>query len=149
MNRVVPLGAPYRYRYLGEGDTPSNRGIPAVDFPVNLAIISKKRPASRNTPKKGATRRELFYIGNSLMLPALLGGSQAMAATGPLRPRQRHLPVDRRRAGDQLPRHIHDHRRIGRTARSAGRHAVAREVTGVQWNGFAFFALIGSPGATS
>jgi hypothetical protein len=27
--------------------------------------------------------------------------------------------------------------------------AVAREVTGVQWNGFAFFALIGSPGATS
>ena len=27
--------------------------------------------------------------------------------------------------------------------------AVAREVTGVQWNGFAFFALSGSAGATS
>jgi hypothetical protein len=23
MNRVVPLGAPYRYRYVGEGDAPS------------------------------------------------------------------------------------------------------------------------------
>lgn len=48
--------------------------------------MSKKRPAPKNTPKQGATRRELFYVGNSLMLPALLGGSQAMAATGPLRP---------------------------------------------------------------
>src|SRR5262245_57379501 len=40
---------------------------------------------SRNTPKRGATRRELFHLGNSLMLPALLGGAPAMAATGPLR----------------------------------------------------------------
>jgi D-glucosaminate-6-phosphate ammonia-lyase len=48
--------------------------------------MSKKRLAPKNTPKQGATRRELFHIGNSLMLPALLGGSQAMAATGPLRP---------------------------------------------------------------
>ena len=47
--------------------------------------MSKERPAPKNTPKQGATRREL-HIGNSLMLPALLGGSQAMAATGPLRP---------------------------------------------------------------
>jgi seryl-tRNA(Sec) selenium transferase len=47
--------------------------------------MSKKRLAPKNTPKQGATRRELFHIGNSLMLPALLGGSQAMAATGPLR----------------------------------------------------------------
>jgi seryl-tRNA(Sec) selenium transferase len=38
--------------------------------------MSKKR--------QGATRRELFQIGNSLMLPALLGGTPAMAA-GPLR----------------------------------------------------------------
>src|SRR5215472_5433867 len=34
--------------------------------------------------QRGATRRELFQIGNSLMLPALLGGAPAMAA-GPLR----------------------------------------------------------------
>ena len=45
--------------------------------------MSAKRP--KNTPKQGTTRRDLFHIGNSLMLPALLGGSQAMAATGPLR----------------------------------------------------------------
>lgn len=37
------------------------------------------------TATAGATRRELFQIGNVLALPALLGGSQAMAATGPLR----------------------------------------------------------------
>ena len=48
--------------------------------------MSRKRLALRNTQKQGSTRRELFYIGNSLMLPALLGGSQAMAAAGPLRP---------------------------------------------------------------
>ena len=48
--------------------------------------MSKKLPVTKNTPKQGSTRRELFHIGNSLMLPALLGGSQAMAATGPLRP---------------------------------------------------------------
>jgi len=48
--------------------------------------MSKKGPAPRNTPKQGATRRELFHIGNSLMLPALLGGAQTMAAAGPLRP---------------------------------------------------------------
>jgi D-glucosaminate-6-phosphate ammonia-lyase len=47
--------------------------------------MTKKRPFSNNTPKQGATRRDLFYMGNSLMLPALLGGSAAMAATGPLR----------------------------------------------------------------
>src|SRR5437763_5412951 len=48
--------------------------------------MSKRRPARTNTLEQGATRRELFHIGNSIMLPALLGGSQAMAATGPLRP---------------------------------------------------------------
>lgn len=48
--------------------------------------MSKKRPGLKNTSEQGATRRDLLYIGNSLMLPALLGGSQAMAATGPLRP---------------------------------------------------------------
>src|SRR5215467_601254 len=47
--------------------------------------MTKKRPVSANTRKEGATRRDLFYMGNSLMLPALLGGSSAMAATGPLR----------------------------------------------------------------
>jgi hypothetical protein len=48
--------------------------------------MSKKLSPLRNTPKQGATRRDLFQIGNSLLLPALLGGSQAMAATGPLQP---------------------------------------------------------------
>ncbi|MEP7367503.1 MAG: aminotransferase class V-fold PLP-dependent enzyme [Acidobacteriota bacterium] len=33
----------------------------------------------------GATRRDLLHVGNALVLPALLGGSQAMAANGPLR----------------------------------------------------------------
>ena len=47
--------------------------------------MMKNRTASRNNPKRGATRRELFYAGNSLLLPALLGGAPAMAATGPLR----------------------------------------------------------------
>jgi seryl-tRNA(Sec) selenium transferase len=47
--------------------------------------MSKKRPASKNSSEGGTTRRDLFHIGNSLMLPALLGGSQALAATGPLR----------------------------------------------------------------
>jgi seryl-tRNA(Sec) selenium transferase len=47
--------------------------------------MSKKRPAPKNSLDQGATRRDLFHIGNSLMLPALFGGTQAMAATGPLR----------------------------------------------------------------
>ena len=34
----------------------------------------------------GATRRELFQIGNALALPVLLGGTDAKAATGPLKP---------------------------------------------------------------
>ena len=42
--------------------------------------LTKREPAS-----SGATRRELFQIGNALALPALLGGPQAMAA-GPLLP---------------------------------------------------------------
>jgi seryl-tRNA(Sec) selenium transferase len=36
--------------------------------------------------RESATRREVLQAGNSLLLPALLGGSHAMAATGPLRP---------------------------------------------------------------
>jgi seryl-tRNA(Sec) selenium transferase len=34
----------------------------------------------------GATRRDMLQVGNALLLPALLGGSNAMAASGPLRP---------------------------------------------------------------
>jgi uncharacterized pyridoxal phosphate-dependent enzyme len=48
--------------------------------------MSEKLPESKNTPEQGATRREMFQIGNALVLPALLGGSQALAATGPLKP---------------------------------------------------------------
>jgi len=48
--------------------------------------MSKKPPAPENTPEKGATRRDLLHFGNSLLLPALLSNSQAMAAMGPLRP---------------------------------------------------------------
>src|SRR4030088_1262192 len=33
-----------------------------------------------------ATRREMFQIGNVLALPALLGGLEAKAAQGPLKP---------------------------------------------------------------
>ncbi len=44
-------------------------------------------PAQANDETSGgATRREMFHLGNVLALPALLGGSQAMAARGPLRP---------------------------------------------------------------
>jgi L-seryl-tRNA(Ser) seleniumtransferase len=42
--------------------------------------VTKREPVA-----SGATRRELFQIGNALALPALFGGSQAMAA-GPLLP---------------------------------------------------------------
>src|SRR5262245_30486946 len=48
--------------------------------------MPKNRSVFRKNAKDGATRRDLFYIGNSLMLPALFGGAPAMAATGPLRP---------------------------------------------------------------
>src|SRR5215467_10561435 len=47
--------------------------------------MTKKRPVSANTRKEGATRRDLFYMGNSLMLPFLLSSTQADAETGPLR----------------------------------------------------------------
>jgi uncharacterized pyridoxal phosphate-dependent enzyme len=36
-------------------------------------------------PFSGATRRDLFHIGNVLALPFLLGGEEAAAETGPLR----------------------------------------------------------------
>src|SRR5262249_50884832 len=42
-------------------------------------------PALEKAPEQGTTRRDMFHLANSLMLPALLGGSAA-AATGPLRP---------------------------------------------------------------
>jgi seryl-tRNA(Sec) selenium transferase len=48
--------------------------------------MSKKQPATKHSAQPRATRRELFYAGNSLLMPALFAGSQAMAATGPLRP---------------------------------------------------------------
>ncbi len=49
--------------------------------------MAEKRPEQSAEEKAGgATRRELFQIGNVLALPALMGGAAAMAATGPLRP---------------------------------------------------------------
>ena len=54
--------------------------------------MSEKLPQSKTRSKRspeeasGATRRDLFHIGNVLALPALLGGSRAVAASvGPLR----------------------------------------------------------------
>ncbi|MGH9720414.1 MAG: aminotransferase class V-fold PLP-dependent enzyme [Bryobacteraceae bacterium] len=54
--------------------------------------MSEKLPESRKLPEQvdpemsgGATRRELLQIGNVLALPVLLGGSQVVAAAGPLR----------------------------------------------------------------
>ena len=54
--------------------------------------MSEKLPDHNNQPdvaevetSSDVTRRDLFHIGNVLALPALLGGTQAMAA-GPLRP---------------------------------------------------------------
>ena len=47
----------------------------------------KKLPEqSAEETSSDVTRRDLFHIGNVLALPALLGGSQAVAAPGPLRP---------------------------------------------------------------
>jgi D-glucosaminate-6-phosphate ammonia-lyase len=45
----------------------------------------KAAEASAEETAGGATRRDLFHIGNALVLPALLGGANAMAAPGPLR----------------------------------------------------------------
>jgi seryl-tRNA(Sec) selenium transferase len=41
---------------------------------------------SAEHPSHGATRREMFQIGNVLALPVLLGGLEVKAAQGPLRP---------------------------------------------------------------
>src|SRR5688572_5681837 len=55
--------------------------------------MSEKVPETKKLPEPaqeeasgGATRRDLFHIGNVLALPVLLGGSRAMAAPGPLQP---------------------------------------------------------------
>ncbi|HUQ91818.1 MAG TPA: aminotransferase class V-fold PLP-dependent enzyme [Bryobacteraceae bacterium] len=51
--------------------------------------MPEKLPESNHLAEKPAdevTRRDVFHIGNVLALPALFGGAQAMAATGPLRP---------------------------------------------------------------
>jgi seryl-tRNA(Sec) selenium transferase len=47
--------------------------------------MSRKRSTPKDAAEQGATRRELFQIGNSLLLPSLLAGAPAMAAAGPLR----------------------------------------------------------------
>ncbi|MEX2301442.1 MAG: aminotransferase class V-fold PLP-dependent enzyme [Bryobacterales bacterium] len=54
--------------------------------------MPEKLPAVKKLPEQtaaeatgGTTRRDLFRIGNVLALPALLGGSHAIAASGPLR----------------------------------------------------------------
>jgi len=46
--------------------------------------MPEKSPEPQKT-STGATRRELFQIGNALLLPALVGSSDATAATGPLK----------------------------------------------------------------
>jgi len=53
------------------------------DNPSAFKKLSEQAPEETSS---GATRRELFQIGNVLALPVLLGGSQAMAAPGPLAP---------------------------------------------------------------
>jgi D-glucosaminate-6-phosphate ammonia-lyase len=48
--------------------------------------MSQKPPISNHEKtSEGPTRRELFYVGNALALPALLGGLDAEAATGGLK----------------------------------------------------------------
>ena len=47
-------------------------------------VAEKQKPAEQTS--NGATRRELFQIGNVLALPVLLGSLEASAATGPLKP---------------------------------------------------------------
>src|SRR5260221_11028047 len=46
--------------------------------------VVKNEPAEKAST--GATRREMFQIGNVLALPALLGGAVAKATSGPLKP---------------------------------------------------------------
>src|SRR5229473_2130758 len=46
--------------------------------------VAKNEPAEKAST--GATRREMFQIGNVLALPALLGGAVAKATSGPLKP---------------------------------------------------------------
>ena len=52
--------------------------------------MSEKRheEVAKTTEKtsSGATRREMFQIGNVLALPALFGAVEAKAASGPLKP---------------------------------------------------------------
>src|SRR5437762_5377458 len=43
-----------------------------------------KKPTKPTKTEAGASRRELFQIGNALLLPALMGGSRVLAA-GPLK----------------------------------------------------------------
>src|SRR5437667_4523892 len=45
--------------------------------------VAKSEPAEKAS--SGATRREMFQIGNVLALPALLGGAVAKATSGPLK----------------------------------------------------------------
>src|SRR6188508_440497 len=48
--------------------------------------MSEKTPEKVVEDEIRATRRELFQIGNVLALPVLLGGLEAKAAPGPLKP---------------------------------------------------------------
>ena len=53
-------------------------------MPKKLPELEKLPEHAADEATSGTTRRELFHIGNVLALPVLLGGSQAIAAAGPL-----------------------------------------------------------------
>lgn len=46
----------------------------------------KSLERAQEKPAHGATRRDVLHIGNAIVVPALLGGAPALAASGPLRP---------------------------------------------------------------
>lgn len=53
-------------------------------MPKKLSEFKKLPEHTADETTSGMTRRDVIHIGNVLALPALLGGSQAMAAPGPL-----------------------------------------------------------------
>ncbi len=97
----------------------------------------------------GLTRRELFLAGNVLAMPVLLrrerprGNALAMPVLlercesrrggGTADARAADLPVDRRRTDHQLPRDVHDHRRVGGASRGPRRDGCSLAATSCRW----------------